>query len=156
MEEINLFEAWKTLASYDVAIWVGIVVAVVIFVIEMVLCKKGIIFSSTYKKKAEAVRKGNVIQGKQISCVHRDRRDGKNTDRIYTAYYEYYVDGKKRKKHVTSTSLKPPSVISLYYTKNPNKVFSEYDLEESSFRILLYIIPIVMAYVVMNLMGFDF
>ena len=52
--QIGLKEAWEQLLAYDPAVWIGVFTAIVVFAIEIVLYKKGIIFSSGEKKIAKA------------------------------------------------------------------------------------------------------
>ena len=76
-------------------------------------------------------------------------------NRVYIADYEYTVNGKRRTKQVTSTSVKPPLTITLYYLNSPNKVFAESDLGKNPLQILLYIVPVLVAYIVATALGFE-
>lgn len=59
-DQIGLKEAWEQLLAYDPAVWIGVFTAIVVFAIEIVLYKKGIIFSRGEKKIAEAKAKGKL------------------------------------------------------------------------------------------------
>ena len=96
-----------------------------------------------------------MLTATRTSLRFRDREpEGTRTNRIYIANYEYTVNGKRRTKQITSTSVKPPLTITLYYLSSPTKVFSEYDLGKNPLQILLYIVPILVAYLVATALGF--
>lgn len=147
-DQIGLKEAWEQLLSYDPAVWIGVFTAIVIFAIEIVLYKKGIIFSGGEKKIAKAKAKGNVLSATQVKCRYYDKSSGA---RNYVATYEYEFNGLHTKKVVTSNSI-PPLKITLYYDNG--KVFSESDIGSSPLKILMYIIPIIAAITVMMALGF--
>ena len=48
-----------------------------------------------------------------------------------------------------------PLIINLYYAVFGKKIFSEYDMGTGSLKILMYIIPIMVAYFVMRVMGYS-
>lgn len=153
---ISLSDAWEILAGYDTAVWCGLLVAVITFVIEVILCSKGIIFSKEEKLIAAAKKKGNMITAKMTDCRYEDRTPyDKRTNRMYIAMYEYVIGGISRKKQIISTSGKPPRTITLYYGSNPKKTISEYDVIRPSFKFLIYIIPILVAFLTMKIMGFS-
>lgn len=147
-DQIGLKEAWEQLLAYDPAVWVGVFTAIVIFVIEIALYKKGIIFSGDEKRIAKAKAKGNVLSATQVKCRYYDKSSGA---RNYVATYEYELDGLHTKKVVTSNSI-PPVKITLYYDNG--KVFSEFDVGSSPLILLMYIIPIIAAFFVMKALGF--
>lgn len=104
----------------------------------------------------KARKAGHVIQATMIRCRYNDRApDDKTANRMYIASYEYTVNGVKKRKSIVSTSIQPPKTIYLYYTSNPKKVFSEYDAGANRLQILLYIIPVLAAFVVMYALGYD-
>lgn len=55
--QIGLKEAWEQLLAYDPAVWIGVFTAIVVFAIEIVLYKKGIIFFERREKNSEGKRK---------------------------------------------------------------------------------------------------
>lgn len=147
--QIGLKEAWKQLLSYDPIIWVSVLIAIAVFIVEIVLYKKNIIFSSDERRIQKAKDKGNVISATQVKCRYYDKNSGA---RNYVTTYEYEFHGLQKKKVVTSNN-KPPLRISLFYEKN--KVFSEFDTGSSPLKISMYIIPIVIGIFVMKIMGFE-
>lgn len=148
--QIGLKEAWEQLLSYDPIVWVGVFTAIIIFVIEIILHKKNIIFSSDDKRVAKAKEKGHIISATQVKCRYYDKNSGA---RNYVATYEYEFGGMIHQKKIVTSNSQPPLKIALYYDKN--KVFSEYDAGTSSLKVLMYIIPIAVAITVMMAMGFE-
>ncbi|MBQ9886274.1 MAG: hypothetical protein IJM37_05390 [Lachnospiraceae bacterium] len=152
----NISDIWNLFKEYDSSVWFGILAALITFVIEIILCKRGIIFAKYEKKIEKAKKAGKVITAKMINCRYEDREpDNKTASRMYIALYEYTFDGIKRTKQIVSTSVKPPYTISLYYDSNPKKTFSEYDVGKNPFFFILYIIPILVAYFVIKMLGFN-
>ena len=152
LSQISIREAIKIFAGYDSVVWYGVATAILVFVIEIILYSKKVIFSREYKRKEKAVKEGHVIKATQIKCTYHDRGD--NNSRHYTSKYVYEVGGVKREKGITSVH-KPPLHILLYYDKSPDKVFSDYDRGKESFKVILYILPILAAYLVMKAMGYS-
>lgn len=155
-ERLDISDFWSVMAGYGPAFWCGVVTAVIVFIAEAILCKRGIIFAGGEKKIAKARAAGNIIQATMVSCRYKDRGPNQNTaNRMYIASYEYTVNGVKKRKSIVSTSIEPPRRIYLYYISNPKKVFSEYDAESGHWQILLYIVPVLAAFCVMKLLGFE-
>ena len=78
----------------------------------------------------------------------------KPENRLYTGIYEYTVDGVIRTNHLVLSGMKPPHTLYFYYISSPKHVFSEYDIRKNPLKILLYIIPVLVAFVVMTALGF--
>ena len=155
-DRITLMEAFSALAGYGAAFWCGVAAAIVTFIIEIILCKKGILFAGADKKLALAKQRGHMLTAQRLSLRFRDRApENTTTNRVYIADYEYTVNGERHTKQVTSTSVKPPLTITLYYLNSPNKVFAENELGKNPLQILLYIVPILVAYVVATALGFE-
>ena len=126
---MTLTEAFRALAEYGLAFWCGVVAGIATFVVEIILCKKGILFAGADRKLALAKQRGHMLTATRTSLRFRDREpEGTTTNRVYIANYEYTVNGKRRTKQVTSTSVKPPLTITLYYVSSPKRVLSEYDV----------------------------
>lgn len=156
MDEITLSEAFDILAGYGVEVWAGIFAAIFVFIIEIILCKKGIIFASGDKKIEKAKREGKTLTATMTNCRYNDRApQGKTANRMYIALYEYYVGSKRMTKQIVSTSVKPPHSITLYYTISPNKAFSEYDVGKNPLKFIIYIVPVVVAFFVMQVLGIN-
>ena len=71
-DRMTIAEALAELASYGPAVWLGVLAAVATFVIEAVLCAKGILFSGGERKLERARKAGNVVQGVLKTCRYRD------------------------------------------------------------------------------------
>lgn len=147
--QIGPKEAWEQLLAYDPAVWIGVFTAIVVFAIEIVLYKKGIIFSSGEKKIAKAKESGHMLSATQVKCRYYEKSSGA---RNYVATYEYELNGLHTKKVVTSNSM-PPLKITLYHDNG--RVFSEADVSSSPSKLLMYIIPIIAAIAVMKALGFE-
>ena len=155
-DRITLMEALNALAGYGLAVWCGVAAAIATFIVEILLCKKGILFAGADKKLALAKQRGHMLTAQRTSLRYRDRKpENTTTNRVYIANYAYTVNGKRRTKQVTSTSVKPPLTITLYYLHSPNKVFAESDLGKNPLQILLYIVPVLVAYIVATALGFE-
>lgn len=156
MEQITFSEALEELSQYDPALWIGAIAAIVVFIVELSLYKKGLIFASGDKKLERAQKAGNVIPATMIKCRYKDKEPSDKTiNRMYIATYEYSVNGEKRTKRIVTTGSKPPYNLSFYYEDNPDRIFSSYDIRPSRWQFLLYVIPILVAVAVMKMLGFS-
>ena len=154
-DRMTITEAFAAMASYGPAVWLGVLAAVVTFVIEIVLCTKGILFSGGEQKLKRARQAGNVVLGTLKHYRYKDREpEGKTANRLYIGIYEYTVDGITRTKRLVVSGMKPPHTLYFYYISNPKHVFSEYDTGKNPLMILLYIIPILVAFLVATALGF--
>lgn len=145
-ESISLNDAWAEFASYDTSIWIGLIIAVVIFIFEIFLLKKGLIFSSGIKKYKRAKRLGHSVIAKKTSCRYKDRGNKTGVrDRIYIAQYQYEYNGIVRRKQIILTGALPPDSITLYFLPSSNKPLCEYDRTPNVFFPLFYIIPVLAA-----------
>lgn len=122
---------------------------------EVILCTKGIIFAGG-EKKIERVRKeGKYAQGTLVELLYQNREpEGKTVNRLYSGIYEYTVEGITRTKRVVVPGNAPPRTLYFYYKKTPDHVFTEYDIGKNPFKILIYIIPVLVAFAVMTALGF--
>ena len=73
---------------------------------------------------------------------------------LYTGVYAYTVDGVTRTKRVVLSGTRPPRTLYFYYISTPKRVFSEYDMGKNPLKILLYLLPVLAAFVVMTALGF--
>ena len=155
-DQIGAKEAWEQLLAYDPAVWIGILAALIVFVIEIVLGIKGVIFAGGEKKIERAKRAGKTLTATMTNCRYEDRSPHEKTaNRMYIALYEYYVGDKRITKQVVSTSIQPPRTITLYYTSTPDKAFSEYEVGKNPLKVIIYIVPIIVAFLVMKALGFS-
>ena len=113
-DRITLTEAFHALAGYGAALWCGVAAGITTFIVEIILCQKGILFAGADKKLALAKQRGHLLTAQRISLRFRDREpENTTTNRVYIANYEYTVNGKRRTKQVTSTSVKGSSALPL-------------------------------------------
>ena len=49
-DRMSMTGAFKALVSYGPAVWLGVLAAIVTFIIEVVLCTKGILFAGGEQK----------------------------------------------------------------------------------------------------------
>ena len=154
-ERVTLSEAFEILAGYGPAVWLGVLAAIATFIIEVVLCTKGILFAGGEQKLKRAKKDGKFVLGTLKDSWYKEREPEKKTaNRLYTGIYEYTVDGKKKKKQLILSGRKPPRTLYFYYTSTPKHVFSEYDVGKNPLKILIYIIPVLVAFAVMTALGF--
>lgn len=154
-DRMTITEALEALAGYGPAVWLGVLAAIVTFIIEVVLCTKGILFAGGEQKLKRAKKDGKFVLGTLKDSWYKDREpEGKTANRLYTGIYEYTVDGVPRTKHLVLSGMKPPHTLYFYYTSTPEHVFSEYDVGKNPLKILIYIIPVLVAFVVMTALGF--
>ena len=155
MDRISFSELMEALASFPVAVWYGCPAALLVFILEIILVQKGILFPDDNRKE-KAIQAGHIIKAKKIKMRYKDTDEsGKTATRKYYATYEYTVDGAQKTYRVVSGGSEPGFFLSLYYEKTPNKVFSDYDIKPSPFQFVLYLIPLAVAFLVMHLMGFS-
>lgn len=57
-ERVTLSEAFEILAGYGPAVWLGVLAAIATFIIEVVLCTKGILFAGGEQKLKRAKKDG--------------------------------------------------------------------------------------------------
>ena len=129
-------------------IWVGAIAAIVVLIIEIKLMKKGILFGGGDRKLERAKQAGHVLDATLVN--HWISSNGK-----HRSTYEYFINGNIRKKYHLITSWHPNSHIKLYYVNTPDKVFSEHKLGRNPLKILLYIVPALVAIAVAKLLGYE-
>ena len=64
-DRVTLSEAIEILAGYGPAVWLGVLAAAVTFIVEIILCAKGVLFAGGEKKNKRAKKKGDVTRGTQ-------------------------------------------------------------------------------------------
>lgn len=154
MERVSFQDVMETFIGYGASVWIAIFVALAVFVVEIILCKNGVIFSGVEKRIAKAKKAGKTLSATRVNSRYNDREPkGKTANRMYIALYEYYVGNKRFTKQVVSTSVEPPRSITLYYLNSPKKAFSEYETGKNPLICLIYIIPVLAAYFVIQILG---
>lgn len=126
-------------------------IAVGVFIFELVLVKKGILrFETGTKRRDQAIAAGHVVKAKRIR-YYDDKETGHETNSHYYAKYEYTVEGTPRIYRYYSRQF-PPVMLTLYYVRNPRRVF-HYEKETSLSLLLLYIIPVAIVVLVVKIFG---
>lgn len=149
----------ELLSQEDPRIWCGVIAAIITFVVEVILCSKKVIFSGHEKNIARAIKEGNVaiatLETQYSSTAYTNPRNGTKVDR-YHGRYVYEVNGIKGKVHVSSSS-SLPRTTTVYWKKNPRKAFSSSNNScfLDNFEWIVYIIPFLVAYLVLRLTGYD-
>ena len=59
-DRITLTEAFSALAGYGPALWCGVAAAIATFIVEIILCKKGILFAGQTRNLR--------LQNKEVTC----------------------------------------------------------------------------------------
>ena len=62
-DRVTLSEAIEILAGYGPAVWLGVLAAIVTFVIEIILYTKGILFAGGEQKLRRARKEGKAVLG---------------------------------------------------------------------------------------------
>ncbi len=151
-DQLSIAEA---LGSFPPEVWCGTIAGIVTFAIELVLVSKGIIFSGRNKRLEKAREAGRCVLGKRVRCHYRDKSsDNKTCNRRYVAQYEYTLNGKTKTKQVTSLGSEPGYTIWLYYDEK-GRVFTDGPTAKDLLTIVLYIIPVLVAGLVLKVLGFE-
>lgn len=147
----------ELISQEDPRIWCGVIVAIITFVVEVILCSKKVIFSGHEKNIARAIEEGHIatatLETQYISTDYSDSKYG--VDR-YHGKYVYEVNGIKGKVRVSS-SHSLPTTTTVYWKTDPRKAFSSSNNScfLDKFEWIVYIIPMVVFYLVVRLMGYD-
>lgn len=153
---MNAFEEFGNLISsinIEPSYVILVFIIMLVFIIEIILIKKGMLnFKVNEKRMQKAIKLNHIVKAKRIS-YYDDATSGTEVDSWYHAKYEYQIDGKKgiykylSRKH-------PSSEITLYYINNSKKLF-HYEEKTSILFLLIYIIPFIIAIIIMNLLGIE-
>lgn len=156
MENQSTWEILKeAFGNYDPRIWVGVVVIIVVFAVEMILCNKGILVSRSERRLAKAKAAGHMLKATMKSCNYKDKKTNtKCEERIYTAIYEYEANGRTRRTSVVTTGARPPATLTMYYVSDPSKAFSEYQVGSGFLHFMLLLIPVAIGIVVVIGLGY--
>lgn len=141
------------ISNIDYRILIGVIVLISTYAIELFLMNKGILsFKNNKRKMEKAVKLNHIIKAKRVSYYDDDPYK-RHKDSYFHAKYEYEFNGKKMKYWYLG-KIVPPYVITLYYINNPKKAF-HYEEKDSPLIILTLIIPIIIAYCVMKILGYN-
>ena len=155
-DRITLAEAFEELAGYGPAFWCGVAAGIATFVIEIILCKRGILFAGDDRKIALAKQRGHMLTAKRTQLRFRDREPGGHEDeprlhrrlRVYGERDHTHQAGIVHQREATDhhhavLRQKPrQGVLGVRHGKNP-------------LQVLLYIVPVLVVYVVATALGFE-
>ena len=69
-DRMTISEAIDALIGHGPAVWIGVLAAIVTFIIEVILCTKGIIFAGGEKKIERARKEGKYAQGTLVELLY--------------------------------------------------------------------------------------
>lgn len=72
-DRVTLAEAFSALAGYGPALWCGVAAGIATFIVEVILCTKGILFAGADRKLALAKQRGHMLTATRTSLRFRDR-----------------------------------------------------------------------------------
>ena len=153
MEELQELFA-EGLRDVDPVALTSIIAGVAVFIVELVLYSKGLIFSKGKKRFAKAKQNGYTINAYRTFINFQERMDGSG-ERIWEAVYEYDFKGVHGKKMVFSHQSAPPTTITLYHDGKSSKVYTEAEMRQYKRPFLMLIIPLVVMLLVAKLLGYQ-
>lgn len=153
MDSFKQFQELISNINIEPAILIGVIVIIFTFILEIILISKGYLNFNNNKRVEKAIKLGHQIKAKRISHYD-DDLTGTKVDSWYHAKYEYTINEKTKKYRYLSRK-HPPLILTLYYLKNPNKVFHNEDKKSSILDLLIYIIPFALGVLVMKLLGYN-
>ena len=143
---------YQLILDTDYRVLIGVIVLISTYAIELFFMNKEILsFKKNKKKMEKAVKLNHIIKAKRVSYYDDDPYKHR-PDSYFHAKYEYEFNGKKMKYWYLGKKV-PPYVITLYYISNPKKAF-HYEEKDSPLIILIYIIPIIVAYCAIKILGY--
>lgn len=153
MEEVKqLFT--EGLRDIDPVALISVIAGVAVFIVELVLYSKGLIFSKGQKRLAMAKKNGYTVTAHQTFINFQERMDGSG-ERIWEAIYEYDFKGVHGKKMVFSHQSIPPTTITLYHDGKTSKVYTDAEMRQYRRPFLMLIIPLVVMLLVAKLLGYQ-
>ena len=116
-EFLNLLNRFAT-EVFDVKVFCGIVVAIVVFIFEIRFTRN---LKLRNRRVEKAVQLGHIVKAKRLKAWD-DDVTGYSADAWYHGTYSYEVDGKTYSYRYMS-KVSPPLELTLYYIRNPRKAF---------------------------------
>lgn len=146
----ELWEQMKFLGTVDVRVYIGIAAGVGALIFGFYLAKKRAEHQKRRLDRARAA--GNRIEARKIGSTIAAKDKGFD----YREKYVYMVDEKEKYYYVTTDS-RAPQVISLYYDKDPRRVYSAYQGDAVGFLLLcpyFLFVPMGVLWLVATLLGY--
>ena len=154
---MDSFERFKNLISQidiDPKIAIMVISVILIFVFEIILLKKGIINDrkNNGKKVEKAKKLNHIVKAKRVEIWDDWHQTRSIPDSHWHAKYIYTVNSKEYVYRYLGKS-HPPYELTLYYINNPKRIFSYEEKQSPIFNLIFYILPILVGYIVINLLG---
>ena len=142
--------------SADPVAVITVLSGVVVFILELILYNKGLIFSKGQKRFEYAKKMGYTITAYRtfINVEDQVNSDGQ-TVREWEAVYEYDFKGVHGKKMIISHHGMPGTAITLYHDGKSSKVYTDAEMQQHKRAFLLLIIPLVVMMLVAKLLGYQ-
>ena len=153
---MDSFEQFKNLISQiniEPKIAIMVISVILTFVFEIILLKKGIINSGkNNSKKVEKAKKLNhIVKAKRVN-IWDDGYPNNSVNYYWHAKYVYNINSKEYVYRYLGKS-HPPYELTLYYINNPKRTFCYEEKQSSIFNLIFYVLPIIVGYIVINLLG---
>lgn len=132
----------------DVRVLGGLVVAIIVFVLEIRLFKS---YKRKNRRRERAVQLGHVVQAKRVRAWD-DDTTGYSVDSWFHARYVYEVDGREYTYRYMRKAT-PPVTLTLYYLSNPKRTFTGEEKEPWFLPIVCLALPILLGALVLRLLG---
>ena len=75
-DRVTLAEAFGVLAGYGLGFWCGVAAGIATFIVEIILCKKGILFAGADRKLALAKQRGHMLTATRQGTRGHDDKSG--------------------------------------------------------------------------------
>ena len=155
MEELKqlLAEEFKDI---DPVLLISVIAGVAVFIVELILYSKGLIFSKGQKRLEHAKKMGYTVTAYRtfINVEDRVNSDG-HTQREWEAVYEDDFKGVHGKKMIISHHGMPAATITLYHDGKSSKVYTDTEMQQHKRAFVLLIIPLVVMLLVAKLLGYQ-
>lgn len=155
MDKFEQFEKLISQINLEPKIALMVISVILTFVFEIILLKKGIINDrkNNGKKVKKAKRLNHIVKARRVDkYFHWDVGSKIDPYAFWSAKYVYTINSKEyiykyfRRGH-------PPYELTLYYINNPKRTFFYEEKQSAIFNLIFYVLPIIVGYVVITLLG---
>ena len=144
----------EEIQTVDPVLLISVLSGIAVFVLELILYSKGIIFSAGEKRLEKAKKLGHTVTAHRVHINFEDRRnDSGQMDRVWVAKYEYTFQGIRGYKVIISHHGAPGTTLTLYH--DGKAVYTDTEMRQHKRSFLLMIIPIVVMLLVAKLLGYQ-
>lgn len=144
---INLIR--MELSMHDSSVVIAVGVGIFIYILEVILYSKGILFASGPKRLELAKQNGYMVTAKRTDLTF-DAKDNANgvSTRNWFAVYECDFKGKHHKKYIYSYHGMPASALTLYHDGKSSKLYTETEMKEHRKSFLMIFIPLAVMFAI--------